>query len=487
MDKIQPQIALLNKTALTGDTRHVYRVLQSLSGLRKNLSAKDLTAAVTALYPNEHRSKQDLLKILSLSSLQRHNSEANGNNGDVMEVDEGSGKDGETNVPTAPSTTISDEVDIYVRLLLQILILDARDLQTGAQYSLDCIKRLQSVNKRSLDPLGAKLYFYFARFCEQLGQLSDTQAMLLAAERTATIRHDNECLATLITILLRSYIADNRYDQADRLISKTVFPSGVSNNTHVRYLYYLGRIHAVQLNYSSAHEDLSSAIREAPNTPAAAGILQAIHKLHTIVELLMGDLPDLATFRVPMLERALGPYAQIVRAVRVGDLTAFSEAITQHVSVYKRDATLSLILRLRQNVIKTGLRMISLSYSRISMKDICLKLGLDSEWSAEYIVAKAIRDGVIDAWVDHERGHLESKEVLDVYGTEEPMVTFNERIQFCLNLRNESVKAMRYPENINKDELANTEALREREKEIAREIADGDLDDDEDFAGGDFL
>lgn len=32
--------------------------------------------------------------------------------------------------------------------------------------------------------------------------------------------------------------------------------------------------------------------------------------------------------------------------------------------------------------------MISLSYSRISLKDVCLKLQLDSEEDAEYIVAK---------------------------------------------------------------------------------------------------
>ena len=43
---------------------------------------------------------------------------------------------------------------------------------------------------------------------------------------------------------------------------------------------------------------------------------------------------------------------------------------------------------LRHNVIKAGIRMMSLSYSRISLKDICLKLLLDSEEDAEYIVAK---------------------------------------------------------------------------------------------------
>ena len=47
-----------------------------------------------------------------------------------------------------------------------------------------------------------------------------------------------------------------------------------------------------------------------------------------------------------------------------------------------------MINSLRHNVIKAGVRRLSISYSRISLKDICLKLHLDSEEDAEYIVAK---------------------------------------------------------------------------------------------------
>ena len=60
-------------------------------------------------------------------------------------------------------------------------------------------------------------------------------------------------------------------------------------------------------------------------------------------------------------------------------------------------------------MIKAGVRRISLAYSRISLRDICIKLQLDSEEDAEYIVAKAIRDGVIDATIDHEKGSMSSK------------------------------------------------------------------------------
>ena len=58
---------------------------------------------------------------------------------------------------------------------------------------------------------------------------------------------------------------------------------------------------------------------------------------------------------------------------------------------------------------------------------------------------KAIRDGVIDATLDHEEGSMKSAETLDVYSTNEPQAAFHQRISFCLSLHNESVKALRFP------------------------------------------
>ncbi len=66
-------------------------------------------------------------------------------------------------------------------------------------------------------------------------------------------------------------------------------------------------------------------------------------------------------------------------------------------------------VRLRHNVIKTGLRKINISYSRITLADICSKLHLDDPEDAEFIVSKAIRDHVIDASIDHDSGVLRSK------------------------------------------------------------------------------
>ncbi len=55
----------------------------------------------------------------------------------------------------------------------------------------------------------------------------------------------------------------------------------------------------------------------------------------------------------------------------------------------------------------------------------------------ESIVAKAIRDGGIDAVIDHANGWMLSKETADIYSTPEPAAAFHARTAFCLDIHNE--------------------------------------------------
>lgn len=96
---------------------------------------------------------------------------------------------------------------------------------------------------------------------------------------------------------------------------------------------------------------------------------------------------------------------------------------------------------------------------------------------------QAIRDGVIDAMLDHDGGALASREVVHVYGTREPSEAFHKRITFCLDVHNEAIRAMRYPPNAHREALESAEKRREREEAeeaFAQELEeDGDFDDDE--------
>merc|ERR1712137_680846 len=172
------------------------------------------------------------------------------------------------------------------------------------------------------------------------------------------------------------------------------------------------------MGYTEASKRLSEALRKAPQN-SGLGFRRTVQKLLCIVQLLTGEIPEISVFRQQGMKLALVPYFELTRAVRVGDLAAFQEAVKTHRDVFVHDRTYTLIQRLRRNVIKTGLR--------------------------KFIVAKAIKDRVIDASIDHDNGFLKSRETRDIYSTHEPLEAFHKRINFCLNIHNDAVMAMRYP------------------------------------------
>lgn len=437
---IKSNFPLLERAVTLFDARFTLRALRSISSIRKRLTPDILAQVITETYPSTSPAARSLLVALD-----RENATFAKPSSTEMEIDSESKA---TKNGKKEQKEIIPEVDIFLGILTQIYYLDNKITQKGAVFSQHLAERIHSLNRRTLDSLSARVYFYYSMFAEQMHPLPPSPASpvvslrpaLLSALRTAVLRKDVDTQSTVIVLLLRNYLSTSHITQADLLVTHTKFPDNASNNQVARYLYYLGRIRAIQLRYTEAQQQLTAATRKAPSSPSAAGFSQSATKLKLVVELLMGDIPERATFRVASMERALEPYLQLVQAVRVGLLGEFESTIKQHSETFRRDGTYTLILRLRQNVIKTGIRMMSLSYSRISLRDICIRLKLESEESAEYIVAKAIRDGVIEASLDRERGFMKSKEVGDVYATREPGEAFHERIRACLGLHDESVK-----------------------------------------------
>ena len=438
---IKSNFPLLERAVTLFDARFSLRALRSISSIRKRLTPDILAQVITETYPPTSPAARSLLVAIDRENVtfwKQPSSE--------MEVD------GDSRSPSKAGKKepkeVIPEIDIFLGIFIQIYYLDNKINQKGSVFSAHLAERIHSLNRRTLDSLSARVYFYYSLFCEQLAPLPPSPSSpvvsmrpaLLSALRTAVLRKDVDTQSTVIVLLLRNYLSTSHIAQADLLVSHTKFPENASNNQVARYLYYLGRIRAIQLRYTEAHEHLTAATRKAPSSPSAAGFSQTATKLLLVVELLMGDIPDRAMFRLPSLERALQPYLMLVQAVRVGLLGEFETVIKKHSDTFRRDGTYTLILRLRQNVIKTGIRMMSLSYSRISLRDICIRLKLESEESAEYIVAKAIRDGVIEASLDREKGFMKSKEVGDVYATREPGEAFHDRIRACLALHDESVK-----------------------------------------------
>jgi 26S proteasome regulatory subunit N3 len=379
------------------------------------------------------------------------------------------------------SVSLVYEATVWIGLLALIYLLDGKKLDDAKVASDFLIAQTRSDHSPSLRYFAAQIWFYTSRVHELAGNLAAIRPQLLQAYRTACLHHDDTGQATLLNLLLRNYLQYNLYDQAVQLVAKTTFPDARVNSQFARYLYYQGRMKAVQLEYSEAHQYLTQALRKGPKADSAVGLgfRAKATMLSIVVELLMGEIPDRSVFASPELKTILRPYYVITQSVRLGDLAKFQEAMATHGKTFEAHQTLSLIKRLRHNVIKTGLRSINLSYSAISLDDIAEKVGLEHKDAVDGIVAKSISDGVIDATLNYEGKYLQSKPMADVYSTYEPQQALHKRIDFCMQLHQEAVKAMRYPEV--KTDGAEDEERRERERALVAAVDDGSLDDEDDM------
>eukprot|EP01128_Nolandella_sp_AFSM9_P004953 TRINITY_DN2337_c0_g1_i1.p1 TRINITY_DN2337_c0_g1~~TRINITY_DN2337_c0_g1_i1.p1 ORF type:complete len:492 (-),score=125.06 TRINITY_DN2337_c0_g1_i1:121-1596(-) len=447
-------LVLVQKTTSSKEVRYLHRALRRYYGsLRRKITANLIVRAVT-----EYVTESDSLKPLLLNLVK----------------------------PTGKVSTRSNEpkkspeVSLFLAVITLTYLVDENRLEDAHALSDTLLERVQESNMRTLDPLSAKLFFYYSRSYELSDRLADIRVRLLALLRTATLRHNYEGQIVLLNLLLRNFLHYNLYDQAEKLASKTDFQSQhATSNEAARYHFYMGLIYAVQLKYSESFANLSLALRKGPRV-GARGFRLSATKFSVIVQLLLGEIPERSLFNSEGIKTALVPYLHLAKSVRAGSIASYESALVTHGDRFRADRTMSLIARLRHNVIKTGLRKINLAYSRISFADITAKLNLENEGDAEFLVAKAIRDKIIDASIDHENGFVTSSGTLDVYGTNEPENAFRKRIDFLINIHNDAVKAMRYPDKQKveeEEEEEDNDDVPTIEEAIA-ELLDGDDDDD---------
>lgn len=290
---------------------------------------------------------------------------------------------------------------ILMRLFDKKLYVEALD---SLQFLIAYVKENDSL---TIQFLRAKAYYYLSLLAEKMNKYKEIINELHSAYRRACLDMDEITQVTLINCIVRYYLNNNAIEQARNFLSKTKFHENVSTNEDARYLFYLGRINAIQMNYSEAFIHLTNSLRKAPEK-CGQGFKTIVQKLLIIVELLMGEVPDVKTFFNTKDVKSMRPYLELIKAVKQGNLDAFKGVLTTNEKSFIQDRNYTLIQRLRHVVIKIGLRKINLSYSRISLKDITEKLKLESEKETELIIAKAIRDGVFLAKINHDDGYVQS-------------------------------------------------------------------------------
>lgn len=343
------------------------------------------------------------------------------------------------NSKTITRYTIEVKEIYYFNLLLLILNAIDNSLHQEAFSKLREIIIFFNSNGQTFWHLKSLSFYYLCLEAERIGKYSLIISDIHQAYRQACIDFNYDTQVFLTNCILRYYILNNSYEQARNFLSKIKYIENISLYQDSRYLYYLGRINSIQMNYSESFSNLTNSLRKAPDSNIDFRL--QVEKLLIIVELLMGDIPDLTKYHKL---KYMGPYLILLKAVKRGNLIDFKLAIERYKETFFEDRNYNLIQRLRLIVIKVGLRKINLSYSRISIKDITEKLSIGSEKETELILIKAIKDGVFMAMIDHEKGIVVSQEITDVYSTFEPQKAFVRRIEFLNQIHNESKKEIKY-------------------------------------------
>uniref|UniRef100_A0A5S6QPU9 PCI domain-containing protein n=1 Tax=Trichuris muris TaxID=70415 RepID=A0A5S6QPU9_TRIMR len=461
LEDLKEQIRYLERAEETHIPRFAYRTVRNLATLRKELTPRVLTKIINFATSETSGAdvRADLLNYVRSSPESDKTSSA--------KKGVAASGHGRNTIP---------EVEAYLRLLVTLYLVDTKQVAQAQSCALEMISRCEMHNRRSLDALLAKGYFYYTLTAISHEKVTTVMQVLQKGLRTATLHHDVECQATLINCLLRIYINESLIELADALTGKVTFPDEATSNEWARFHYYYGRVKAVDLEYDKAECNFLQALRKGPQN-GALGFRRLAQKFMIVVQLLAGSIPELHVFGQQHFRRALVPYKSLTKAVRFGSLDAFDNTLDRYKSVFVKDDTYTLIIRLRPNVIKAAVRSIVMVYSRISLESVRRKLGLSSTVDAEYVIAKAISEGMIEAEINHEEGYVQSKELLDVYSTTEPRVQFHMRAVYCFELYSQAMKAMRFPPKSYSRSYETAEEKREKEQqelEFAKEMAEED-------------
>jgi len=206
------------------------------------------------------------------------------------------------------------------------------------------------------------------------------------------------------------------------------------------------------INYS-ARTPTSSRQSDGRHAQDGAGFYQAVHKFFVVVELLMGDIQIEALSAILCSKKALSATSILskVNMITLWSLYTTTDNIfwqpsAQDHSPIQTTSTNTRPIRVRQDVHayrpptskcdQNRHPRLSLSYSRISLRDICVKLHIDSERMQNIFVGKAIRDGVIEGASYMRKAGWSVGSQKGGYGLRSA-TCFARRIGYCLELHNE--------------------------------------------------
>ncbi|KAM0055028.1 hypothetical protein Hdeb2414_s0006g00201371 [Helianthus debilis subsp. tardiflorus] len=245
---------------------------------------------------------------------------------------------------SATQTTVkhSPELEIYCYLLVLIFLIDQKKYNEAKACSSASIARLKNLNRRTVDVLASRLYFFYSLSYELTDELSDIRGcvpccaylMFIDDDSVKEIGHDQllyVCLFTAIFLLCTGLLRCVMMSWGRKHFSTCYFAiifiticmiklksSGLRH--HALKLIQISR--TIQLEYTGAKESLLQAARKAP--VAALGFRVQCNKWAVIVRLLLGEIPERTLFMQKGMEKALRPYFELTNVSLFSQLKIFA-------------------------------------------------------------------------------------------------------------------------------------------------------------------
>lgn len=168
VQEVREHARQIDKAVTSKEPRYILRVLRSLPNTRRKLNPNVLRALASQLYPAG--AERDFILTF------------------IEDLPAGS-VEPEILRPRAAIKSPLPEVDAYFHLLVLVRLLDASLLEKASLCSQELMTKITSQNRRSLDLVAAKSYFYHSRVAELTNKLDSIRQFLHARLRTATLRY----------------------------------------------------------------------------------------------------------------------------------------------------------------------------------------------------------------------------------------------------------------------------------------------------------
>jgi 26S proteasome regulatory subunit N3 len=121
-------------------------------------------------------------------------------------------------------TAVLPELETFLHLLIVVRTIDNENIDKAKICNTELIDKLIKYNRRSLDAICSRAYFYQSMIFELQGQLHVLRSFLHSRLRTATLHYDEESQAVLLNLLLRNYLHYNLCDQVGGIMMLSIIP-----------------------------------------------------------------------------------------------------------------------------------------------------------------------------------------------------------------------------------------------------------------------